>query len=1307
MKRFLTITLVIVTFFSLNASEWIELRKGGSISENINLESSNINSSNIHFVLDGFWKQDIDTDRGAAWIINTENGASILNSGAPDLPLFATSLIIPNQANMEVRIVSSQYKEFQNVLVAPSKGNLLRTVDPANIPYEYGKQYSKNTFYPSEIGSLRDPYIVRDFRAQTVLIKPIQYNPITKVLRVYYDIELEVIENGISTVNTLPSNNQTDAIGVAFHNIYSRQFLNYGNLYRYIPVEEMGNMLIISYADFMDEVQPLVDWKIMSGTPVEVVDVATIGNASAIKQYIADYYNDNGLTFVLLVGDAQQVPSSTIGGNDSDVNYSYIVGNDHYPDIFVGRFSAQTEAHVITQVTRVLDYEKTPITDPDWYTKAIGIASSQGPGDDNEYDYEHIRNIGDNKLIPFTYDYAYEFFDGSQGGNDAPGNPSSGIVGDAINLGATIINYTGHGSNTSWGTSGFSSNNVNSLTNNGKLPFIFSVACVNGNFVNTTCFAEAWLRAENNGEPSGAIATIMSTINQSWNPPMRGQDEMNDILTEAYADNIKRTFGGITMNGCMNMNDVYGSAGYSMTDTWTIFGDPSVEVRTAVPQDLVITNPSTLFIGSTSMDISCNAEGALATLSMDGEILGSAIVTGGTATISFDELSSLGTVDFVVTAFNYIPYMTTINIVAAAGPYIVYVSNLINDIAGNNNGLMDYGENILLTVDLTNMGVDDAIDITTTLSTTCEYIEMVTSEVIYGDIVVDDTVSVIDGFEFNVADNTPDYFVVNFQLSSVDENGKEIWNSSFMIINHAPAPAFGDYLIDDASGNNNGRIDPGETVDIIAQILNNGHSPTLEGAMVISSTSLDVTVNTPNLVIPIIEAEGMEEVTFSITVDEDTEIGTVVDISMDYTTGSYTASGLIQETIGIVVEDFELGDFTQFNWQFNDFPWVIIDGDQVYEGEYSAKSAGINDNQTSSMELESTVVADGQISFYYKVSSESGYDFLKFYINDVEQDEWSGEVDWTEATYDITAGDYSFKWEYSKDVSVSNGDDCAWVDYIVLPPMVFTSVNAGLDAEICEDDDMQCDGSATNYETLFWETSGSGAFDDNQSLSPVYTPSDDDILAGDVLLSLNIIDVGGVPASDTMMLSFNYFPVTPSMPSGPELVDLNSVSQSEYAVEIAQYTDLYSWLLYPLEAGSISGTDIIGNVDWNMDYSGEAWIKVSGQNDCGESEVSDSLLVVVINSVGVADAHEEISVNILPNPSNGKFTVAVSSDQNSLFDITVVNPLGKVIIEEPAIDFSNISKKSFEVGNLPSGIYFVIVQNNNSRIVKKLLIKNH
>ena len=94
-----------------------------------------------------------------------------------------------------------------------------------------------------------------------------------------------------------------------------------------------------------------------------------------------------------------------------------------------------------------------------------------------------------------------------------------------MNAGRGMINYCGHGSDTSWGSTGFNNSNVNALVNDNMLPVICSVACVNGNFPNQTCFAEAWLRATNNGEPTGAVATYMSTVNQSWDPPMEGEDE--------------------------------------------------------------------------------------------------------------------------------------------------------------------------------------------------------------------------------------------------------------------------------------------------------------------------------------------------------------------------------------------------------------------------------------------------------------------------------------------------------------------------------------------------------------------------------------------------------------------------------------------------------------------------------------------------------------------------------------------------------------------------------------------------------------
>jgi hypothetical protein len=173
-----------------------------------------------------------------------------------------------------------------------------------------------------------------------------------------------------------------------------------------------------------------------------------------------------------------------------------------------------------------------------------------------------------------------EFYDGSQGDEDGAGNPAPVDISDYVNNGVSIINYTGHGSTTSWGTSGFSNTDVNNLTNDNELPFIFSVACVNGAFTQSTSFSEAWLRARNaaTDNPVGAIGFYGSTIDQYWSPPMEAQDVFIDMLVSAAYS----SFGAMVYNASAGMMDAYGSsdgdAGTDMFLTWTLFGDPSLKV---------------------------------------------------------------------------------------------------------------------------------------------------------------------------------------------------------------------------------------------------------------------------------------------------------------------------------------------------------------------------------------------------------------------------------------------------------------------------------------------------------------------------------------------------------------------------------------------------------------------------------------------------------------------------------------------------------------------------------------------------------
>jgi subtilisin family serine protease len=142
----------------------------------------------------------------------------------------------------------------------------------------------------------------------------------------------------------------------------------------------------------------------------------------------------------------------------------------------------------------------------------------------------------------------------------------------------------------------------------------------------------------------------------------------------------------------------------------------------------------------------------------------------------------------------------------------------------------------------------------------------------------------------------------------------------------------------------------------------------------------------------------------------------------------------------LLYEDFESGDFLNWPWSHaGNAPWTIDSGN-AYEGTYSARSGLISDNQSSSMVMTLYLVAGGDISFWYNVSSEANFDFLRFYIDGAQQSSWSGSVPWTQATYPVGAGLHTFEWRYDKDGSVSTGSDAAWVDLVNFPTAAFPEV---------------------------------------------------------------------------------------------------------------------------------------------------------------------------------------------------------------------------------------------------------------------------
>ncbi|RPH28431.1 MAG: T9SS C-terminal target domain-containing protein [Bacteroidales bacterium] len=571
MKKILLTCIIAMLLFSAKAqqTDWQYLGQQKKTASDFELVKSDPSEIVVKFTQTAYGLQSITTAKGKAYVIIPFKGSQIEKKGAPDLGKNTQSVIIPDTEGMMIEVVSSKFTDVENIDIAPSKGVISRDKNPKDIPYEYGIEYKTDAFFPKDIAYLGEPYIIRDFRGQTIVMQPYQYNPVTKKLRIFSEITVKVTSTGKEGKNPLMRQKAIEQVDSRFESIYSNQFLNYTQS-KYTPISENGGkMLIICYDNFASTMQPLVTWKNSIGIQTELVNYSTINSSAALKTYVQNYYNTKGLTFLLIVGDNAQVPTSSTSAGDSDNNYGYIVGSDHYLDIFVGRFSAENATQVTTQVNRTLYYERDMPSSAANIIKGVGIASNEGAGgggDNGESDEQHMNNIKtDLTGYGYTITNCYQ-----NGGTTAQ-------LSSLINTGTGIINYVGHGSNTSWAAPSFSNTNVDALTNTNKYPFIFSVACVVGNFKSITCFAEAWLRStDDSGNPAGAIVFCGSTINQSWASPMLAQDEMNDLLVA----NSYKSYGGIFVNGLFKMIDGYGTDGANMADTWTVFGDPSLLTRT-------------------------------------------------------------------------------------------------------------------------------------------------------------------------------------------------------------------------------------------------------------------------------------------------------------------------------------------------------------------------------------------------------------------------------------------------------------------------------------------------------------------------------------------------------------------------------------------------------------------------------------------------------------------------------------------------------------------------------------------------------
>ena len=855
MKKVLFSLLFVALSTMTFAQQWTSINKNNPCAPEVKLVSSSEKEVVVEFTLGGFNLTSVDTQNGIENIVSVPKMSSMLEAGSPDLPQFPVPAIIGDMAEMNVSVVKSTYTDYENIEIAPSKGNFSRQIDPETMPYTYGSMYRQDAFYPAVQAYLETPYIIRDFRGQNIMVRPFAYNPMTKTLRVYHDMTIamkKVSDNGVNQKVARKANSKMSAEMDA---AYSHRFINYAeSAAKYSFLQDHGEMLVICADQYMEAMQPFVDWKNQSGRPTTMVSVTEAGGNSdtQIKSYIQGIYNDPNhyLGYILLVGDYNHITPHSMSGGRSDNWFGQLEGNDYYLEVLVGRFSVQSIGDVETQVNKVLYYERDMPEGLTWLNKGVGIAANEGAGNGHfgEADYVHINYVRDT-LLHYTYETVTQQYSGVGSGTSA-----SAISAD-INAGTSIINYCNHGSQTSWAVADYSNSDVNALTNDNKLPYIWSVACNNGQF-DGTCFGEAWLRATNNstGVPTGAIGGMFSWISQPWQPPMYGQDEMVDILTEwKSSDKYCHTFGGASLNGNMYVLDAAPSDNGATHNTWILFGDPSLLVRTDNPVSMNLScSPAALMLGMSTMELTAeNTAFGIATLTMNGEVISSNNISNGTCTLSFAPLTEVGTATLTVIGYNKVTEIMPIEILPAEGPYL--------SVTGSSPNSTAVYKDTEMSLSLKNVGVDPT-DGPVTISLSCANprLTFINDTATCEALAADETVTLENAFTFiidrNVIDGT------RFQIDVTMTDNSNTWTGKVFV-------TAGQAILDYVGANWGGSFVPGEEVSLVANFQNIGHYMATNAFATISSENEYVTILNDSIAIGTIDPEGLAVCPFQIAID--------------------------------------------------------------------------------------------------------------------------------------------------------------------------------------------------------------------------------------------------------------------------------------------------------------------------------------------------------------------------------------------------------------------------------------------------------
>ena len=979
--------------------------------------------------------------------------------GYPELPYFSVSILLPQNTELNnIKIIGSEYySTIENIKIKPASKQFPIS---SSIPLDYVDKpikeiYQSKDQYPKKIITNFDTNYLCGYSIASFAICPVNYIPASNQVKLLKEITFE-IETKFSSVASDANRfiKNTSEVKKRIEKIVDNPEM----LSQYsIPAQTKDmeeDILLITSTALLPAFNDYISFKQETGFVVATETTENIystysgaDSQEKIRNCIIHHYTNNGIEYVILGGDSDTdnssdiiVPHRGMSAVDdptipSDMYYAGLDGNwdtdndgiwgeenewDLYAEVSIGRICADSAIEVQNFTHKLEMYQNSPVVADITKALMLGEELNNAPqtnggtykneivtgGTFNGYTTEGISNdFSVSTLYQMNTNWdKYDVFDQFN---------SSGV---------NLLNHLGH-SSPSFNMNMYNSDiTTTNFTNDGvSRGYVvgYSQGCYNGSFDNwhfdgyyqsDDCFAEKITTLET------AEVACVANSRYGWYEP-GGTNSSSQYYDRLFYDAIFGqdifTIGDINRHSKeVDVSMIQGDEYIRWTAYETnLFGDPSMDIWTDAPVAINATYPASIAIGSSSITFTTDAAFARIGLMQNGELIGRghADATGDIIVNLFSAIDDPNDISVSIIAHNKVRHIGTI-VVVSDEAYVIYDSYQINDTSGNNNGEADFGETIALDFTLKNVGNYEATNVNATISTVDSYVTISDATEYYGQIAAGSTTLRNNAFSFSVADDIPDQHVINFDLEVTGSSNRETWNSFFSVTVNAPSLTTDGVIIDDSSFNNNGRLDPGESVSLIIPTNNIGSSDSPNAIGYLSCTSSYISIGNSTYDFGSINSGSTENALFNVIVDADTPIGT--NVIFDYTvdSGNYDVSDSFDKMIGLIVEDYESGDFSSFPWTFSGNADWIIDSAESNEGMYCGKSGLITDSQTSEMILTGNVTAAGNLSFYRRVSSESGYDFLKFYIDDTEQDSWSGEVTWAEVSYSVSAGEHTFKW---------------------------------------------------------------------------------------------------------------------------------------------------------------------------------------------------------------------------------------------------------------------------------------------------------